>query len=312
MTIYNAPSLGNPTPFIDDFKLIHGIGPGIETRLHTADILTYTDLAALSPEEVVGVLGNIVGLTAKRVIDQDWIGQARILARESEENNSEKQNLHQIYEPFRVEFLLNDETYEVRRTRVFSILDEKVKDEWAGWDEARLTKFFIDNANIHIVQLENSPIIGQPEDISQIQPPIIEPVSLPISSKEITGRPELFELSVTSPGLKGHGRIMPNGQPLEINLVLNLEDVRTPGLDSLSYTVTVYGKEISSGEYYTIAQDQSISAFNNNVTLNTHSSGLHEGTYRLTVDLALKSPLAGANKQPDLLEQFDAGYLHIY
>src|SRR5262249_24058024 len=37
----------------DDLKLITGVGPSIERRLHSAGILTYAQLATLSPSEII-------------------------------------------------------------------------------------------------------------------------------------------------------------------------------------------------------------------------------------------------------------------
>jgi hypothetical protein len=64
----------------DDFQKIAGIGAGIERRLHSADILTYHDLAARSPEEIAASLAGMAGLSAARIASQDWVGQARQLA----------------------------------------------------------------------------------------------------------------------------------------------------------------------------------------------------------------------------------------
>lgn len=65
---------------MDDFKLIPGIGPAIERRLHHAGVTTYAQLAALSPEDVVSLTDNVGGLSAQRIIKQDWIGRANELA----------------------------------------------------------------------------------------------------------------------------------------------------------------------------------------------------------------------------------------
>src|SRR5512142_1917015 len=104
----------------DDFKLIHGIGPGLEARLHSAGIFHYAQLAALSPEEVVLSLGNVIGLTVKRVEDQDWIGQAGKLAPVTPSAGMTVKAGRQHYATFTVELLL-DEGNDARRTRAVYI-----------------------------------------------------------------------------------------------------------------------------------------------------------------------------------------------
>lgn len=64
----------------EDFKIIRGIGPGIEERLHKNGILTYAQLAALSPADITALLSNYAGVTTEKIVKQDWTGQAQALA----------------------------------------------------------------------------------------------------------------------------------------------------------------------------------------------------------------------------------------
>jgi predicted flap endonuclease-1-like 5' DNA nuclease len=62
----------------DDLKVIKGIGPAIERKLNEAGIQTFAALSQMSPEQLEGILGNMV----KRLQDEnDLIEQARRLAR---------------------------------------------------------------------------------------------------------------------------------------------------------------------------------------------------------------------------------------
>ncbi|HYT43355.1 MAG TPA: helix-hairpin-helix domain-containing protein [Methylomirabilota bacterium] len=63
----------------DDFKLITGIGPTIESRLNSVGIFTFAQLAAMSPADLAAAVTGIVGLTAERISKQDWIGKAQEL-----------------------------------------------------------------------------------------------------------------------------------------------------------------------------------------------------------------------------------------
>lgn len=66
-------------PRIDDLKLINGIGPVVEKRLNGVGIFTFAQLAALSPADIAAAVAGLAGLSAERIVKQDWIGQARKL-----------------------------------------------------------------------------------------------------------------------------------------------------------------------------------------------------------------------------------------
>ena len=68
---------------MDDFKLIKGIGPAIERRLHEAGITTFVQLATLSPDDVA-TLVNGAGVSSSRIVKENWIGRAEELATATE------------------------------------------------------------------------------------------------------------------------------------------------------------------------------------------------------------------------------------
>ena len=47
---------------MDDFKLINGIGPAIERRLHEVGVTTFAQLAALSPDGLATLVEGAGGL----------------------------------------------------------------------------------------------------------------------------------------------------------------------------------------------------------------------------------------------------------
>jgi hypothetical protein len=77
-------------PDADDLKLINGIGPAVESRLHGIGILTFAQLAALSPADIAASVSDLSGLTTERIIKQDWIGQARRLAASSKPTQTQE------------------------------------------------------------------------------------------------------------------------------------------------------------------------------------------------------------------------------
>ena len=118
----------------DDFQQIQGIGAAIDRRLHDAGILTYRDLAALTPEQIAASLAGVAGLPATRIASQDWAGQAGRLAGSAAPPLPSEPD--QRYVSFHVELLL-DVDDSVRRTKVHH--HQSGTDEaWAGWDEGRL------------------------------------------------------------------------------------------------------------------------------------------------------------------------------
>jgi len=61
----------------DDLKVIKGIGPEIEQRLHQAGILSFAQLAGLTPTDLERILGGAIKRLSN---EQDLLDQARELA----------------------------------------------------------------------------------------------------------------------------------------------------------------------------------------------------------------------------------------
>src|SRR6266581_2820151 len=78
-------------PRIDDLKLINGIGPAVEKRLNGVGIFTFVQLAALSPADIAAAVADLAGLSAERIVKQDWIGQSRKLAAEPISSQAQKE-----------------------------------------------------------------------------------------------------------------------------------------------------------------------------------------------------------------------------
>jgi len=125
----------------DDFQQIQGIGAAIDRRLHDAGILTYQDLAALTPEQIAASLAGVAGLSPARIASQDWAGQASRFAGPATPGLPSEPD--QRYASFHVEFLLGVDG-SVRRTKVHH--HQSGTDEaWAGWDEGRLLALLRDH-----------------------------------------------------------------------------------------------------------------------------------------------------------------------
>ena len=83
--LYEAPQGGVP----DDLKQIRGIGPKMEVMLNSMGIWHFTQVASWRAEEVAWVDSNLEGFKG-RVVRDDWVVQARILAAGGETAFSER------------------------------------------------------------------------------------------------------------------------------------------------------------------------------------------------------------------------------
>jgi hypothetical protein len=137
---------------LDDLKRIKGIGQRVETRLHQAGILSFAQLAAVSPEQISGMLADMIGMSPQKIEDQDWIGQARQFAAEVETDEAIKipanSTDQQHYETFSVKLLVDDDK-QVRRTNIVHV-QKGTEENWAGWDEKRLIAFVVEHAALTI------------------------------------------------------------------------------------------------------------------------------------------------------------------
>ncbi len=64
----------------DDLKKIAGIGPGLEKKLKGEGIVSYRQLAELSPREIQHLEATIIKFPG-RVLRDNWIGQAKALCK---------------------------------------------------------------------------------------------------------------------------------------------------------------------------------------------------------------------------------------
>jgi len=114
-----------PQPEMDDFKLINGIKQGIEHRLQAANILTYAQLASLTPREILSKLGKVNIYSIKRIEEEDWAGQARELNSKKTQLKHHREETtgpttRQHYENFTIEFLLDEKNADRKSTRLNS------------------------------------------------------------------------------------------------------------------------------------------------------------------------------------------------
>ncbi|MBI1880750.1 MAG: hypothetical protein HYR94_21445 [Chloroflexi bacterium] len=277
-----SPLTARPETIIaDDFKQIKGIGPAVERRLHDAGIFTFAQLAALAPLDIATLVSHMADLSAERIVQQDWVGRARLLASNPTEPspNSITDGDQQRYATFSVELLLDD-AVEVRRTRIKYIQDG-AEDAWAGWEEARLMNFVARYA-----PLRPQPPTPISEPATPAPQPVI-PVPQPAASANLSGKLGLRTLAAAPIGGDGSRNFLYQDQPFNVDLVLDLTEVDLSRGDSLDYRATIYAKRLSGGLRQTIAEASGAAATNDTLTIKTIGTALPVGLYRLEVAVAL-------------------------
>jgi NADH-quinone oxidoreductase subunit E len=73
----------------DDLKRLRGIGRKYEVVLHDLGIYHFDQIAAWGPEEIAWIEANLDGFS-DRVVREDWVGQARVLAAGGETEHSRR------------------------------------------------------------------------------------------------------------------------------------------------------------------------------------------------------------------------------
>ena len=150
---------------VDDFKIIHGIGPLYEKHLRDAGIRMFAQLAKLSPEDVATHIPN---LSASKIRKQGWVLQARKLASKKTEVKSPRKKptistTRQHYENFTVEFLLNEKN-KLRRLRIMHVQSGDVE-TWANWRQEEVSHFLARHTGVRFPKEKN-----QKQDASTAEP----------------------------------------------------------------------------------------------------------------------------------------------
>jgi hypothetical protein len=288
----------------DDFKLITGIGPAIERRLHDGGIRTFAQLAASSSPKIAVLVADVKGLSAERIAQQDWIGQARELALEPVpakfHHSAAPPGNRQHYATFTVELLL-DEDNNVRRTRVQHIQsgDDEPK-TWAGWDARRMVEFIVQHAALRLPAAKPTPAVTA---TSAPAPPPVTPVSG-------SGIPRLHDLETWLPDdAAGTRSILRHDQPFSVRLTLDLTEVAAPSHAPFDYTAAVYAKDLRGGPRRTVGEAYgTIIMSEDPLTIAIKGRPLPRGIYRLEAVATLTLPSAEA----DIAAHLEGSLLQIY
>ncbi len=318
-------------PGADNFKRIRGIGRAIESRLHEAGILTFDRLASLSPESIVELIGDVAEVTVERIIEQDWIGQARELAlkREAEKPDEEEAAAGEKHPlegesltSFVVELLL-DEERQVKRTKVMQVATGH-EEVWAGWRERRLVDFFVEHAALRRPSV--APVRTAEMKTQAAVPPVAAVVSAPRSEARAVAaaasslsatavamaQPRLRKLEVIPMSTSYPSYILRDGQPFDVRLTLDLSEMRLLKEAVFDYTATVYAKSPGGQPQQLVGEASGTLTAVESSMIEVRSEGLPQGIYRLQAVVHLSLSTAKTEPPASFLTCLEGDLLQVY
>ncbi len=242
----------------DDFKVIRGIGPVVESRLHSAGILTLAQLAAMLPADVAAL---VAGLSANRIAKQNWIGQARKLASKRTPAKLRKAAAalqgRQHYATFTLELLL-DEGNNVRRTRVVHVQDGD-EDAWANWEDARLIDFVVKHAALQPQPTKPTPSheaetgLTKESDERAMRPAEARTEELPANLRLVVGDISLEEVLA---GWEVDEQGLPKRLRVKIDFQLSGQAAYLLNTQQSPYFVQVLACDLATGQTTVLAADK--------------------------------------------------------
>ncbi len=308
----------------DNFKLIKGISRSIERRLNEAGITTYTKLASLKPSGISTIIGDLNGVSAKRISKENWIEQARVLSsrsdlRESDEEAGAEEAPQNIQTAGLTSFvveLLRNEAGQAKRTKIMHI-DTGHEDTWIGWQERRLLDFLVTRAGLCSFTTEtevpSAPPIEHkreaegtlhtasaalkdarrtPSAETSIEP---HPNSIEIATS--TGRP-IFPESVPtlSQSIAASG-VLSSNQPFDLHLAIDLTETDYAKKKPLSYKAAVFAKNLRGRLHQSVGEADGRLEPTDTPIIKIIGNPLPQGLYRLQAVVGLSEQASPSEHQ---------------
>lgn len=295
---------------IDDFKLIRGIGPVIERKLIDAGVKTYAQLARMSPAKLASIFSEFTLLSEERITQQDWVGQARLLAenypsKSTGEELDDATHNGQHYAVFTVELLL-DKMNAVRRTRVMHVQSQE-ENTWAGWDENRLVTYFIEKAELPQSLSDAAPLSSE-LDMQTIQ----NLEGMRLGEGKLSGNLQLKSLEARLAGFDREITSISQYQPVDLHLTLDLTQVESTLSPQIKYAVTVYSKNLKNSSLYTIGEAEGTVENADDIKIVIKGSQLPVGAYRLEAIAMVSPPSDDSRKHPSLMAIYEGQIVEVY
>jgi hypothetical protein len=186
-------------------------------------------------------------------------------------------------------------------------IQSKTEETWAGWDEKRLLDFFIQRAELNLSELQASTISAR--ELTESELTNFEPL---IETPKLSGNPRLGELRAISLQTGHQGRILPRHQPFEVDLTIDLTRLVIPDNTTVGYAAQFFVKALGDGARQKIGEALGAFTSADAVEMSIKNTGIKEGTYRISVDLALSLSPAEPATQHELTIPLDGGLLQVY
>jgi len=299
----------------DDLTRIGGIGSKIVDRLYAAGILTYTDLASRSADEISKLLSDVSGLSAGLL--DNWRDQARELAAAAPQAVPESPVAEvpaaevpaaevpagapgdgQHYESFLVRVLLNEDG-SVRRTTAQHIRTGSER-HWPGLERQALPEF-----------IETAIASAAPSSTAPAEPPPAEPPPDQARQAEaIHGAPaELVTVDGTpaepvavrgapappgparqtsSAALSVEAAVLRSAEPFTMTMTIDLAEPASHA-DRLAYSAVIVARPMAGGPKLTVAESDGLLA-TTSPTITIYGAGLPPGAFRLDGAVSLREP----------------------
>jgi hypothetical protein len=281
-------SRGEESSDFDDLKLINGIGPAVERRLHGIGTYTYAQLAALSPADIAAAVAGIGGLTSERIIKQDWIGQAYKLASESISSKAQEEvevPAEPVVPPI------------VSQVELAAQTDKKNESVPPVVAEPELA------APVAEVTESAPPVVATPgAKEAHIRPPVVA----------LIGKPRLHQIETVSADTDTPQNFFARDQPFNVHLTLDLSNVRIPDDTQFSYRASIYSKSLEGYPRQVVGESGGIITSIDKVTVSVEGIALPKGTYRLKAVVILNPMMAVPTQQPVLIASKESDLLLIF
>lgn len=328
----------------DNFRLIHGLPRSAKAKLHAAGILTFAQLAAMSPNEIAAAVGDSVKTTAEQILREDWIGQAGKLTAANDNIVSDAESIPQPSAnerrtSFALELKMN-EKQKVKQTRVLHVESEQKDAEeiWTGWDETRLLNFIARRAGI-VDQVQPDKTQAKKEEglptsavsieerlrrlqaksdaatDQSVPSETMSAIELPESTFSVASGPSK-KLEVFPKGSNAPSRATQNDQAFSIKILLDSAEIAPLTADELAYTVTVYAKRITptgaAGKHTVVGKSQGVIAPANNMIFAVEGARLAQGAYRLRAAASFDALGSKPATHNHFMTFIEGGVLQVY
>jgi hypothetical protein len=330
----------------DDFTRISGIGKVLDRRLHQAGVISYADLAGLSPEEVASLLADAVAVSPGRIGNEDWIGQAAKLAKEADTPQagtaeepvtitqdasaslpgmlaaSDAAGLH--YQSFVVRVLLHDADGRIASTTVQHV-GSGTERRWPGLDKPGLLNFISaylspEAATPPPARQTGGPGEQAPPEVLAPTPPTEDAVQ-PIARHAGDGaawRVAAGDLASPTPAspamlsdvpltLARDLRVPRSGEPFTVSITLDLADIEPPAEPRIRFSTVVLARPLSKAAAQVVSRAEGIVS-SDAPLIKLQSAGLPAGTYRLEAVVHL---IESHGRSRDLVASVEGGILVV-